>query len=537
MKQYTSAQEAQADVGTSPVSSMAHFPEGNAARAEQLGLQSQGGEMACGEEAEQGTGGQGSQGPARSESSAGEDQAPAPEAEEGGFEAQHSSPDHIKIGGEEKVEVAPHTLTVGELNALADYVEDVSELKEIKVDVLTKALVLIRRHDHHHGGLSPEESEWLKGVFRKYEELAKANDAHFAPPSGLDPTGTADHASQMMLHFGKAFDLVHGDSDLEESERTEAARAEAAFGSHYIADAFSAGHLFNKAELMARADEFLDQGLNDHLTFLMAAEATHKKAAATLSQWEVAKREQKGVRSEVGWGPIRAGHLFILLEGMYLGGMEDMIYNGYVRAVHDRIGSQGVEVQSPHQATWVMGGDEHLDATSMAAAQTAVAVAMDLIEAEAEAPGSMSKTELFDTILSHYPTPTEQGQATIDGTIDGVFESTVEAATALAEASTAEMETILRGVQKEAGRFGDLLLRRVGSDEEEEQDPSAPEQGDCLSEYPVVDVRKALDGASITDVDVDAILERLGKEPEEKVLSSYGIELEDALAELGGGVG
>ncbi len=548
MKQYASAKEAQADVGASPISLMAQFPEGYAARADQLGLQGGCGEMACGEEAAQEMGGQGSQGPVHSESGAGEDQATSPEAEEGeiqaqhsspdhvemggeetaeqeaggqgsqgpvrsesgtdagqatspeaeegGFQAQHSTPDHIKIGGEEVVEVPPHTLTVGELNALADYVKDVSDLKDITPALMEVALELLGEHDHHHGGLTPQESEVLAVIFPDYQELAKANDSHFAPPSGLNPTGTADHVSQMKVHFGKAFDIAQGNSTIEESARTEAARAEAAFGSHYIADAFSAGHLFNKAELMTRAADFLDQGLNDHLTFLMAAEATHKKAAATLSQWEV-----RTIGGQTGWGPIHATHLFLLLQGMYLGGMEDMIYNAYVRVVHDRIGALGVEVQSPH-GEWVMGGDEHLDTTSTSAAKEAVAAAMDLIEAEAESPGTTSKSEMFEAILSHYPTPTVQGQATIDGTIDGVFESTVEAATALAEASTAEMDAILQQVQEQSQLPGLPLLRRVapaagGQKGPEERDPDVRR---------ISDIGKELDDA----------LDRLRKGPEER---------------------
>src|SRR5690606_22797465 len=101
---------------------------------------------------------------------------------------------------------------------------------------LQRGLALLGKHDHHHGGLDPDEYAELMAIFPAYVDLSKSNDAHFAPPSeGVSPTGSPNHLSEAQRHLTAAYEAVT-DAGADREQALDLAKGHAAFGAHFIAD-------------------------------------------------------------------------------------------------------------------------------------------------------------------------------------------------------------------------------------------------------------------------------------------------------------
>ena len=495
MKQYQNAQEIQAELGVRPQDAMQQFPEGNAARMGMLGLGAQGSgsdqESQASEEQEAGSevdGGSSEQGQG----------AGAP----GEMEALHSSEDHEYIGGKNQVAVGPHVLTTGQVNMLVDYVTSLQELVELSQADLVEGFALI--HLNEHGHMTPEQSARFEEIFPNYADIALDNSDHFAPPSnGVAPAGSANFLGQIREHLAKAHEQASA-GDLN------AALGTAGWGGHYIADAFSAGHLINKDEIMFKADVHL-MAYGETPVFSHAARGIVAEGEA-VSGW--------AQRTPLGNKPLSAAFLVQLLSLANV--FEHTAITGAVaKAIHDELsGDPGrpiIEVSSMGQK-WLMGGDENLDDTSKDVAKDLIDWVYESLGAQADSQDHISADAMIQWVEQRLPQPTADGQARIDQVVSNVFANAESLGTALAEATVSEFDAIMENF--DATPIGALIVR------------VAPEGDDELSAYPTPDVRDALEREGITDTDVEAILERFQEESQETVLSDYGLSVDQVLEPL-----
>lgn len=494
MKQYRNAQEIQAELGTQSLGGIQSCPEGNAARMGMLGLGASGPGRESQAHAQEGP----EAGPAM-EGPSGEQGAGPP----GEMEALHGSDGHGLMGGDTEVQVGPHHLDTGQVNLLVDYVPSLEALMEISPEDLVVGLGLIEKMELH--GLSPEETEDFDRIFPDYADIGLDNSDHFAPPSdGLAPAGSPNFLGQIREHLGKAHEQATS-GDLN------GALVTAGWGGHYIADAFSAGHMVNKDEIMATADTNLKG--NAAATFAVAADHIMANGQEQLSTWRQ--------RTPLGLAPIDAPLLRRLyaLTNVY---MHSAITGAITKAIHDELsGDPGrpiVEVSSMGE-TWLMGGDGNLDETSERIGKDIIQWVYDALAGQAESSNFIKADAMIGWVEKHLPKPTTDGQATIDGIVSRVFESNESIGHALGTATLSEFDAVM-------AKFGLLVEQVEGGG------------GDQISDYPEPELREILEGENITDNDVEEALERLkgGHDDHETILSDYGLsvdELLDGLREAG----
>ena len=365
-------------------------------------------------------------------------------ADSGQVEAQHGSGHHDEIGGDEVVQVGPHQLTTGQLNELVDYVQSLDELAALSPDALERGLELIETMEE--GGLSASETSEFDAIFPNYAAIALDNSDHFAPPSdGTAPAGSANFLGQLRQHFGDAHDLAAAGD-------TNGALACAGWGGHYVADAFSAGHLVNKDEIMFNADVHL-QAYGRGPVFGGAASEIIAEGTA-VSGWGI-RTLTGGVRD------LNASDLFNMLSAADV--FQHVAISGAIaKAIHDRLAGDGasrvIEVESSGR-TWLLGGDGDLDPVAKDIASGLLEQAYTRLEAVSTDPGHISKADFLAELEAGLPTPTADGQARIDQIVSNVFESPETLAHALAEASLHEFDTIMASFQS-LPLGGLILIRR-----------------------------------------------------------------------------
>lgn len=381
--------------------------------------------------------------------------------------------EHAKEGdhaaGSSKVVISGVELTSGEINALADLYGDPSALYKAKPEELTKLVALVRRQV---AGGKVEESEWDDATGGRYNKLNLKNAPHFGPsnPALVAPSangGGGDNREQFKRYFSES--IVHAQTafypeggalppgEARRKQLLDMSLIAAGFAEHFLMDAFSAGHLFNKSDFIAHLSENLDKLSKKQTGALfeeVAIEVQRDPAcSALLAQFEPAED------SVLGWHPNfdKAWAFKGLLEGLY----EDpegrqAVYSALVKVVHDRLdhnagahGLVGVEVENDF-GTWTMSGDKTLDTSpeTQQRIDKAIELSRSLLDhfrhgvvddAGGYAPGS-------EKVLAHFPRPTAASTKLIAGMIDEVTDPARGTIPALVEVMRAELPSILKAL-------------------------------------------------------------------------------------------
>jgi hypothetical protein len=130
--------------------------------------------------------------------------------------------------------------------AMGDFYESPEAMQKAPKSELEALAKLIRKEKT--GGKVKDPDDWEAVIGSRYLDLAKKNLAHFAPsnPALVDvskgPHGI-DHKSQWEHQHGKALNA-------SAAGKNDDALLFNSFGDHFLTDAFAAGHLFNKVDLM-----------------------------------------------------------------------------------------------------------------------------------------------------------------------------------------------------------------------------------------------------------------------------------------------
>lgn len=354
--------------------------------------------------------------------------------------------EHAKQGdhaaGSSTVAVAGIELTSGEINALADLYGDPYELYKANPAELAKVVALVRRQV---AGGKVEESEWDTATGGRYNRLNLKNDAHFGPsnpalvapsPGGSGQDNRAEYKryySESLIHAQEAFD-GHGALPPDEKRRKELldqSRLAEGFAEHYLMDAFSAGHLFNKTDFIAHLAENLDKLSEKQMSTLFENVAVRvlrdPACEALLGQYEPAED------SILGWHPNfdRPAAFKKLLEGLYKDAEgRQAVFGALVKVVHDRLstapapgGLVGIEVENDF-GSWILSGDRTL-ATSpetQLRIDKAIELSRSLLDhfrhglvddGRGYAPGS-------EKVLAHFPRPTAESAKAIAAMIERV---------------------------------------------------------------------------------------------------------------------
>lgn len=182
-----------------------------------------------------------------------------------------------------------------------------------------------------------------------------------------------------------------------------------AFGDHFLTDAFAAGHLFNKRDLM---DTFAAKLSGNEGTFLSAVAQRAWQdpgLAAIVSGYELT----------VGGRNIDSAWMLTQMLRTGNAVQPDLVRNAVVNVVHNQLNTDGVEVSNAAGRTWTLGGDKHIDDTSLEEGTRAVAQSQQNVLNILTAPKKQAPDygALVSAVWDHVPRPTKAGATSIKAAV------------------------------------------------------------------------------------------------------------------------
>lgn len=353
---------------------------------------------------------------------------------------RYETEEHATLGAPgTRVTVAGLEMSQGEMIAMGDFFTGVDQM-EAHPQQVRDVLAAIRR-----GGAGT--ADWQRATGGRYLELATANEAHFGPPNAsLVPaggTGTADHRSAFVNGHARAlWESALGHPDVAQRHNS--------FAGHFLTDAFAAGHVVNKADVMAR----FAARLTDSDAFL---------AAVAARAWAMPDVVSTMSRYEENTTPL---HLDFDSQSMFerfLKGVSsarpELVPNSIAKVVHDALNGLagdasvgGLDVVNDRGNTWRLSGDGTLarspDTQRIAMAAVVQTNANLAAVAGTGAPAmTPERTDaLVAQVWSFVPRPTVTGTAQLTAIVDRLTDPTNTALIgAFAQLIAGNLDAIVEG--------------------------------------------------------------------------------------------
>jgi len=295
--------------------------------------------------------------------------------------------------------------------AMSDLFQSPEQMEKASPEELKELAALIKREQS--GGKPVTTEEWQKATRGRYLNLAQKNVTHFAPsaaslvPSSAAGAASANHKTEWEKHHRAALDASRsGDKDK--------ALMINAFGDHFLTDAFSAGHLVNKLDVMeqfksqlkldAKGKEFTKESkafFDD-----VAKDAFTGGVKSEFSKYETV--EFKGVTFRPN---IDSDSRFsALLQGIHKE-EPDLLANAVAKGIHDKLNvlPGGLPVGNAMGDQWQLSGDGTLNAQTMAIARKAVAQSQINIISAHNLIGPVDYPALCKRVWDYTPRPNALG--------------------------------------------------------------------------------------------------------------------------------
>ncbi len=355
--------------------------------------------------------------------------------------ARYEAGEHAQFGGQGTVMVNGVPIPAGNVIAMADFYRSPEAMNKADAAELTALNALIERDKNARlgvpGATAPSNDEIEQATAgrpagERYMDLNKTNFSHFAPPS--DPTKAVagqDHKSAWEINHRKALDqakknaapagAAQASDPAKPDQGTVGADAKVTnlFAAHYLTDAFSAGHLVNKQEVMDKAKAYWDK-VATHWGLPGTNDFTDKVAPKLMADPTVGGALAGQEIRLIQWKRVDAHRLSELLYGM----SDDKdtkgdFFNLFARMVHDKLNRDGVEV-SNGKKTWKLSGDATLNHDSLEQGQLAVAESEKNLQEAATTSGDLDYAAMFARVWALVPKPTTAGDAFVKQVVDTV---------------------------------------------------------------------------------------------------------------------
>jgi hypothetical protein len=348
--------------------------------------------------------------------------------------------EHVLTGGDLykdrlRVGKAPGVLfSYGQIIAMADLYESVGQMMGAEVSELTRIKTLIARSTSYYEthktdrSLDVSDEEWNVATRERYLDLAEENYEHFSP-NLLFKNGRFAEAANKHGNNKSAWEQHHKRA-IEEAQKMFAAQQQAqsslflewpliinAFGDHFLTDAFSAGHVINKA---ATIEHFKVNFFNGK-SLKPEGEAFFADVAKLAFKGEVRKKFSVLETTDYpvcAWGYCFKWHPNIDTENVFrkllIKGAEeqtDSVGNLAVKALHDRLNQDGIEVfNNAGDGTWTLTGDSYLNAKNLDIIRKAVQQSMDNINDPSIFASNLNFGAYFSKVWNHVPQLTQASQ-------------------------------------------------------------------------------------------------------------------------------
>jgi len=305
------------------------------------------------------------------------------------------------------------TLDYGKGIAMGDLFEAPEQMLSAPDAKLKELSRLIQKDKSGPAGVVTTK-EWNAATGGQYLELAQKNEAHFAPSNSafVPASGSvgADHKSSWEKYHTLAIREA-------QAGNRDKALAINAFADHFLTDAFAAGHLFNRRDLM----NFFNSRLTvnpkgeftaDSVAFFdaVAAAAFVGPVQTEFSQHETVEYKGGFFRPNIN----SVSRFSILLQEIHK--REPSLLSGaVVKAVHDTLNREpgGVPVENNMGDKWDLSGDKTLNTDSKRVARTAVAQSQLNVLDSFKLIGPIDLPAEFKKVWDYVPHPTPAGEATV----------------------------------------------------------------------------------------------------------------------------
>ena len=369
-------------------------------------------------------------------------------------------------------------LTSGEINALADLYGSPDQLFSASPAEIRAVVGLVRRQQARPG--SVQESEWDDATGGRYTRLNLRNAAHFGPsnsvlvPVAPGPAGSsADNRdtfrryySETIVNASEAFHHLGLPSEEHTRRFLSRATISAGFAEHYLMDAFSAGHLFNKEDFIALADRNLHALPPAQVTGLLRRVGrgvlADPASKTLLGQYEAVDLTygflpRPNFDYEFAFNALLE-HLYADPDG------RQAVLSALVKVVHDRLnqnaaggGAIGVPVEN-NIGAWVLSGDRTLSSSPQTQQMIERAIAafrarMQPFFAGPTPPGMGSGyAPGSDEVIAMFPRPTADSSRMIAELVRSVTDPAGGMVDALISIIKTELPSLLQGLV----RHGDI---------------------------------------------------------------------------------
>lgn len=288
------------------------------------------------------------------------------------------------------------------------------ELSNTPADQLLLIAALI--DEEKKTGMPVSTERWQVATKGRFLGLAAKNDAHFAPsnPDFVAASGrsTGDHKKSWEDHHRNALGAA-------QAGHKDQALLINAFGDHFLTDAFSAGHLFNKRDVMERFNSQLPTtGKGEDRDFTKDSKRFFDDVATRAFVGDVVREFSKyeTVDRHYGFHPnINSASRFSqLLQAIHLEEPE-LLESAVAKGVHDKLNTHpgGLPVENALGDKWSLSGDNTLNTETLAVARRAVAQSQQNVLAAFHAQREPDYPTLFKRVWDFTPHPTAESRTEI----------------------------------------------------------------------------------------------------------------------------
>jgi hypothetical protein len=339
--------------------------------------------------------------------------------------ARYDTGEHAQYGRDQVVfERGDVRVTQSEMVAMGDLYERMEDMDQADLGELRHLVELVRRDRDYYTGVKGAQGvsneEWDKATptgphrAKSFMDLAHENATHFGPrAAGSDGK---DHKAEWERVHRQALDIAHKATSAADAQR---AMAYNAFAAHFLTDAFSAGHLVSKADVMERAKKSFDS-LETHFwpltqnvfTGVAADELlAHPKAGPKLKQYKLRL---------VGWDDMDADRLSTFLYG-FANDEPQLFYETFIKLVHDKLNQTGVQVTNARgDGPWTLPGDGRMASSpkTLEVGNAALAASTENLITAHQTKGPLDYKALFARVWAFVPRPTAGGQRHVDDVVN-----------------------------------------------------------------------------------------------------------------------
>jgi len=304
------------------------------------------------------------------------------------------------------------SMSYGTGMAMGDFFEDYKQMTGASKDELDELTRLTKLEIDT--GNTNEPSVWQQATHGRFLDLAQKNESHFAPPDA----GLVELSGVSSTNHKETWEHYHAEAlKASQAGNLDEALALNAFGDHFLTDAFAAGHLINKRDLMEKFKKTLPvnakgEFTGDALKFFdaVAAKAFVGKVKDEFSKYETVTYEGYVFRPNIN----SVDRFSKLLQGIHKK-KPDLVANAIARAVHTVLNKEpgGVPVTNARGDSWPLSGDETLNEKSRKIARRAVAQSQLNVLSVYNTSGPLDLQKMYARVWEYTPKPTAAGVAII----------------------------------------------------------------------------------------------------------------------------